>query len=189
MASLADITKEEPQYGANVRAIEGVVGQDVRYIRITDVDAFGSLKDEDWKTAERIQDKYVLRENDLLFARSGATAGKTFLYKDEFGKAVFAGYMIRFTLDEQKANPDYVFAFTKTRWYDLWVKTIQRPSGQPNINSEEFKSLQIPLPPLEAQKQIAKEVQNRRDKVKDLQSQVAEILERAQKQVEQMILA
>lgn len=188
MITLAEITKEGPQYGANVRAIDGIIGQDTRYIRITDVDPFGNLREDDWKTAEKIQNKYLLSENDLLFARSGATAGKTFIYKDEFGKALFAGYMIRFKLDEQKANPDYIFAFTKTLWYDLWVKTIQRPSGQPNINAEEFKSLQIPLPPLDMQNKIAEEVQNRRAKVRDIQIQAAEILASAHRQVEQMIL-
>ena len=62
-------------YGANEIAIDGDPQTDVRYIRITDIDADGNLQNEDWKTAKRVDEKYTLDENDILFARSGATAG------------------------------------------------------------------------------------------------------------------
>lgn len=189
MVTLESLLSVPPQYGANESAIEGTPVQDIRYIRITDVDENGDLKEESWKTAARIQDKYLLQENDLLFARSGATAGKSFIYKTSFGKSIFAGYMIRFKIDEKKANADYIFSFTKTMWYDLWVKTIQRPSGQPNINSEEYKSLQLPLPPLPVQNKIAKEVSKRRAEADALKRNAVESLHKAQEEVEQMILA
>ena len=68
----------------------GIGQADVRYIRITDIDDQGGLLSKNWKTAKNIQEKYVLDENDILFTRSGATAGKAFIYKKEYGKAIFA---------------------------------------------------------------------------------------------------
>ncbi len=87
-----------------------------------------------------------LAENDLLFARSGATVGKTYLHEDVTEPAIFAGYCIRFRLREDVAQPRFVYWFTKTDAYWRWVATIQRPAGQPNINKEEFKSVELPLP-------------------------------------------
>jgi len=102
----------------------------------------------------------LLIENDILFARSGATAGKCFIYKKEYGKAIYAGYLIRFKFDEAKVNPLYVFFYTQSQRYTLWVKSIQRPAGQPNINSQEFKAFTIPLPPLSIQNQIVEIMQS-----------------------------
>jgi len=154
LVPLGDLLKDKVQYGANERAIEGNPEEDIRYIRITDIDEYGNLKKDEWKTAERADNKYLLQENDILFARSGATAGKVFIYKKEFEKAIYAGYLIRFKIDENKANPKFVFFYTQLKRYNTWVKSIQRPSGQPNINSEEFKSFEIPLPPIGIQNKI-----------------------------------
>lgn len=156
LVKLKKLLKEPPQYGANERAIDGNPNDDVRYIRITDVDNFGNLKYDDWKTAPKIEEKYLLQDKDILFARSGATVGKSFIYKEEYGDAIFAGYMIKFKIDDDKANPYYVFYYTKTNLYNKWVASIQRPSGQPNINSKEFENLLILLPPIEIQDHIAK---------------------------------
>jgi type I restriction enzyme, S subunit len=152
---LKDVLTALPQYGANEIAIEGDPQVDVRYIRITDIDEYGNLND-DFKTVANVEEKYVLANDDLLFARSGATAGKAFIYKNEFGKAIFAGYLIRFKIDKSKALPQYVFYYTQLQPYKNWVKSIQRPSGQPNINSEEYKELELPLPNLEVQQKIVK---------------------------------
>ena len=141
-------------YGANEIAVDGDSQKDVRYIRITDIDNHGNLRDEDWKTAKRIDEKYALDRNDILFARSGATAGKAFIHKKEDGKAIFAGYLIRFKFDETRINPHFVFYYTLLSRYRLWVQIIQRPSGQPNINSREFKAFEIPLPPPSIQNHI-----------------------------------
>jgi len=169
IVTLSEILVEPPQYGANERAIDGNPGTDIRYIRITDIDEFGNLKDADWKTAENVEEKYILNENDILFARSGATAGKSFIFRKDYGKAIFAGYLIRFKIDEKKANPFYVFYYTQCKRYSEWVKSIQRPSGQPNINSEEFKSFKIPLPPRKIQDKIASimEIAYRKKKEKE----------------------
>lgn len=151
--TLEDLLKSSPQYGANESAIEGNEKEDVRYIRITDINESGKLND-DFKTANKIEEKYLLIENDLLIARSGATAGKSFLYKNKYGKSIFAGYLIRFKINEKIILPDFVYCFLQLTPYKNWVQSIQRPSGQPNINSEEFKSLEIPVPEVKIQEKI-----------------------------------
>ncbi|MDE1818478.1 MAG: restriction endonuclease subunit S [Thaumarchaeota archaeon] len=171
MAPLSSLLKDKPQYGANERAIDGKAEVDVRYIRITDIDKFGNLKDNDWKTARKIDEKYLLEENDILFARSGATAGKTFIYNKTHGKAIFAGYLIRFKIDEDKINPLFVFHYTHLERYLLWIKSIQRPSGQPNINSEEFKSFEIPIIPTKIQDQIIKIIEDAYEEKKEKELQ------------------
>ena len=90
----------KPQYGANERAVNGNPETDVRYIRITDIDDYGNLLD-DWKTAEAIHPKYLLEEDDVLFARSGSV-GRAFVYKSGLGRAIFAGYLLRFKFDLTK---------------------------------------------------------------------------------------
>ena len=105
-------------------------------------------------TAESYTKKHLLEPADILFARTGGTVGKTYYYDGSIGKAVFAGYCIRFRFDKNKVLPKYVYWCTKTDFYNLWVKGTQRPSGQPNINKEEFKSFQIPLLSLEKQKSL-----------------------------------
>ena len=160
LVPLGSLLTEQPMYGANERAIDGDPQTEVRYIRITDIDDHGKLQNEDWKTAKRVDEKYALDENDILFARSGATAGKTFIYKSEYGKAIFAGYTIRFRFDRTKVNPLFVFYYTLLSRYRRWVRIIQRPSGQPNINSREFKSFELPLAPLDIQNHIVEIMQS-----------------------------
>ena len=140
-------------YGANEIAVDGDPRTDVRYVRITDIDDHGYLREDGWKTAKKVEKKYALGRNDLLFARTG-TVGKTFIHKREDGEAIFAGYLIRFRFDETRINPHFVFYYTLLSRYRLWVQTIQRPSVQPNINSKEFKAFEIPLPPPSIQNHI-----------------------------------
>lgn len=152
---LKDLLMAKPQYGA---AESGVVRKDLktpRYIRITDIDEYGLISHKDLgATANCIEEQYILHENDILIARSGATVGKAYIHKASPYTCFFAGYLIRFVINPQKALPDYVFAFTQTNTYKEWVGSIQRPSGQPNINAEEYQSLEIPVPPISVQDKI-----------------------------------
>ncbi|MCE2967924.1 MAG: restriction endonuclease subunit S [Phycisphaerales bacterium] len=144
-ASLGELVSEEPAYGAPYRAVE-MQGDGVKYIRVTDFDDFGIVPGNEFVTAEFIEPRFMLTQDDLLFARSGATAGKSFLYDDSLGPSVFAGYCIRFRFDRSRVLPAFVYSVTKTERYAAWVRSMQRPSGQPNINKEEFKSFTLPLP-------------------------------------------
>ncbi len=184
---LGKLLIKKPQYGANERAVDGDPNTDVRYIRITDIDDYGNLLN-DWKTAEIIHSKYLLEENDLLFARSGSV-GRAFVYKSKFGKAIFAGYMIRFKFDLEKVNPSFVLYYSFTGVYKLWLQLIQRTAAQPNINSQEFQSLEIPLPELDIQDRIVAEVDKRLARVAELRQATEKVVETAKDRVEQILLS
>lgn len=126
-----------------------------KYIRITDFDDFGIEADHVFMTAENYSVKHELQKNDILFARTGATVGKTYFYDGSIGKAIFAGYCIRFRFDENKVMPKFVYWYTKTDTFLSWVNGIQRPSGQPNINKEEYKSYKILVPSRSKQEQLS----------------------------------
>ena len=108
----------------------------------------------------KLKKKYTLNENDILIARSGATVGKAFIYQREHGNAIFAGYLIRFRFDSARVNPLFVFYYTQLSRYRSWVRIIQRPSGQPNINAREFSSFHIPIPPQDIQAYIIEIMQS-----------------------------
>lgn len=155
-----DLLLSNPMYGANEAGVKRTDENEPRYIRITDIDEFGNLKDGLGVTAQVIEDKYFLNENDLLFARSGATVGKAYIHRKKDYECFFAGYMIRFIVDNNKINPYYVFLYTQLDIYKKWVSSIQRAAGQPNINAEEYKSLPIPIPPKEIQEEIVNKIQS-----------------------------
>lgn len=161
LISLGRLLTKSPQYGANEAGIIRDNSETPRYIRITDIDEDGFLSDELGKTASKIEKQYFLENNDILFARSGNTVGKSYIHKSlkQNYKCFFAGYMIRFIVDSDKIIPDFLFCYTQLNPYKRWVKAIQRTAGQPNINAEEYKSLKIPVPPLETQQKIVNQYQ------------------------------
>jgi type I restriction enzyme, S subunit len=173
---LGSLTLKEPEYGSGSRAIPINSISDIKYIRITDFSDDGIPPNHEFVTAETVEDKYTLEHEDILFARSGATAGKTFIYTADIGEAIFAGYCIRFQFDCMKVIPKFVYFYTKTRRYQSWVNSIQRPSGQPNINKEEFKSFTIPIPPLEVQRSFVAEIEAARQTRKQKLAQADELL-------------
>lgn len=129
----------------------------------------------------------MLHKNDLLFARSGSV-GKCYIHKRISEPAIFAGYLIRFIINAAIINPDYLFYYCNCSLYKYWVDTIQRPAVQANINSEEFRQIIIPLPPMAKQQEIADHITALRHQAAQLQQEGKEALEKAKQEVEQMIL-
>lgn len=152
---MGSLCLEEPCYGTSATAIERIDDNQPKYIRITDFDDFGIEENHKYMAAESYSSKHLLRKNDIIFARTGGTVGKTYFYDGEIGPAVFAGYCIRFRFDENKVIPKFVYWYTKTDMYQKWVNGIQRPAGQPNINKEEYKSFEIVLPSIDIQVTLA----------------------------------
>ncbi|XLS27928.1 restriction endonuclease subunit S [Flavobacteriaceae bacterium M23B6Z8] len=145
----------KPKYGANTKTVKKK--SDIRYIRITDINEDGSLNDEN-VSAEKVDDKYLLKNNDFLIARSGNTVGKTFLYKKEMGKAIYAGYLVKYQLNHEIVNPDYVLFYTKSLPFKKWIESNKRVSAQPNINGQEYLASPIVLPPINIQNEIVKDL-------------------------------
>ena len=175
---LKSLLVKAPQYGANESGIERISSEEPRYIRITDIDEYGLLKDNIGVTAENIEDRFILNNNDILFARSGNTVGKAYLHKEANVNydCFFAGYMIRFIVDESKILADYLFTYTQLNIYKNWVNSIQRTAGQPNINAEEYKSLLIPLPPKEIQQQIVEKINSAYTQKKEKEAEAKALL-------------
>jgi type I restriction enzyme M protein len=184
---LKNLLVNSPQYGANEIAIDKNSATEVTYIRITDIDDFGYLKKDSLKTASTIEEQYILKKNDLLFARSGSV-GRCYLHQDDTHKSIFAGYLIRFVINTEIANPYYVFYYCHSKIYKMWVDAIYRSAVQSNINSEEYKSLPIFLPPLDKQLEIVEHIDAIRDQAKQLQQEAEAELEKAKQEVEAMIL-
>lgn len=162
-SKLASVVTAKPLYGAGEKGIK--TKSDIRYIRITDINEDGTLND-DFVSAEKVNTKYLLEENDFLIARSGNTVGKTFLYKREFGKCIYAGYLIKFKLDMTKINPKYLLYYTKSNIYKKWIFSNQRANAQPNINSNEFLNSPIIIPTLNDQKRIVEKLSGIRNLIK-----------------------
>ena len=181
LASLGSLVSTPPQYGANVAATEGNPSSDYRYIRITDITETGELNN-DWKTAERVDEQYILADKDLLFARSGATAGKPFLYREKFGRALFAGYLIRFRFAE-KIMPEYVFQFCLAEEYRKWVLAHRGGTAQPNINAQQYSSFKLPLPPIDVQGKVVIECDTVDKEGEEAKGQIA----KAKEQIEHIL--
>jgi len=127
-----------------------------RYVRITDLTDDGRLRPEDARSADPDEVAgFELEPGDLLFARSGATVGKTYMYRDVDGPCVFAGYLIRFQSHREQADPRFLSLWTHSATYRKWVDSMFRAGAQPNINAAEYASMTIPLPPLPEQQAIA----------------------------------
>ena len=144
-----------PKYGAGAPA-QPYNPAMPRYVRITDLTEDGRLRTGDARSAVPSQVMgYELETGDLLFARSGATVGKTYLYHPQDGPCVFAGYLIRFRPLRSIAQAKFLEDWTHTHTYRRWVASMFRAGAQPNINAMEYASMRIPLPPLPEQRTIA----------------------------------
>ncbi|AHG72859.1 hypothetical protein X781_7110 [Mannheimia sp. USDA-ARS-USMARC-1261] len=163
---LVNLSVAKPTYGAGASAIS--YNHKFRYIRITDILENGTLNN-DKKSAEIDEkeiEKYLLNDGDILFARSGATVGKTFLFTDKIEKSIYAGYLIRFQINKNKVLPEYIFNFTKTAAYQSWVKSHMKTVAQPNINAQQYSDLEIIIPPMEIQIKFV-EIVNKIEKYKE----------------------
>ena len=150
------LLKEKLQYGANSSGIE-FTSDLPRYIRITDIKDSKTLYDENkLSLSEEDAKDYILDDNDILFARSGATSGKCFIYRKEIGKATFAGYLIRAKIDETKLLPNFLVLYTMTKAYEEWKNQVCIQATIQNISAEKYVNLIVPLPPLPEQESIAK---------------------------------
>ena len=153
---LGEVAKEKLSYGSGASAVP--YDNEIRYVRITDIKDDGELNC-DIVSPNTYDDKYLLSDGDILFARSGATVGKTFLYKEKYGKCIYAGYLIRLIPNAKIVIPSYVYGFTKSPYYRSFVAKAQNAVAQPNINAKQYSELSIPLPPLPLQQSFASKIE------------------------------
>ena len=158
---------EPMQYGANEPA-EECNYYDPRYIRITDIKDDGTLRDDTFKSLPLGKAKeYMLTKGDLLFARSGATVGKTFLYREDYA-ACFAGYLIKARCNKNKLVPNFVFYYTLSNVYQNWKNSIFIQSTIQNIGADKYSVMPIIVPPLSEQQAIADYLDQRCSEIDEL---------------------
>ena len=186
--TLDEISIISGEYGSNVSAMEYDETLP-RYVRITDITENGKLNKNSFASPknETNIDKYLLQYGDILFARTGATVGKTYLYEESDGNCIYAGYCIRFRLNTKIVNPEYIFRYTQTSQYLKWVDIVKRGGAQPNINSKQYGSITIPIPPMELQNKFA-EIVKQVDKQKLLLEQQKQNYENLKRGLMQKLL-
>ena len=142
------------EYGMNAAAT--VYDGSHKYIRITDIDDNSHLYSQDVPVSPegQVDEKYRVRESDILFARTGASVGKSYRYQRSDGDLYYAGFLIRIHVNSV-VNCGYVFQNTLTEAYRRWVLLESARSGQPGINAEQYKQYRFLLPPLELQNKIS----------------------------------
>ena len=152
------------EYGLNAAAMSE--GSGVRFIRITDIDSSGHLRGcEPAFVPHSTPDlnKYELMTDDILIARTGATAGKAYIHEPLNERSVFAGYLIRFKINQTKALPLYIFSFLQSSSFWTQLNSHKRAVAQPNVNAKQLASLRLPLPPLSLQNEFIKRVKEIRE--------------------------
>lgn len=150
---LAECTVGKASYGANAPAVD-YDPHLPRYLRITDIDESGNLIPDNPKSIHHEDAKgNYLDHGDIVFARSGATVGKTYLHNSN-NVLAYAGYLIRFRPNKKIILPEYLFLYTQSDYYKTWIKNTLRAGAQPNINAQEYSDLLVPIPPFSEQQRI-----------------------------------
>lgn len=144
-----------PSYGINAPAVKLNTSTPV-YIRITDISEDGYFRpSEKVGVDSQLSHLYILHEGDLVLARTGASVGKSYLYRPEDGHLVYAGFLIKISPKQSILNSKFLFQYMKTQQYWNWIATNSMRSGQPGVNGKEFGSLPVVVPPLKEQTAIA----------------------------------
>jgi len=155
VSALKRVLSEPLKYGATEAGV-CVDRSFPRYLRITDFDNDGRLRTDTFASLpEEIARDYYVNEGDVLFARSGATVGKTFLFRDFQGRACFAGYLIKASPARHKLTPEFLYYFTKSPAYEAWKDFIFTRATIQNIGADKYAYLPVCLPPLPEQSRIA----------------------------------
>lgn len=181
ISPLKYLVSEPLAYGANEAPQEEIDMANPRYIRITDInDTDGSLKHETYRTLELHKAQpYLLKKGDVLFARSGATVGKTYRFIEDY-PCCFAGYLIRARCNES-LDSEYLIYFTNSLCYTNWKNSIFNQSTIQNIAADKYNNLPIAVPTLSEQHEIVaflKEKTSKIDKaISELEAQLEELAE------------
>jgi type I restriction enzyme S subunit len=185
--SLSECLLGRPQYGINASAVP-YSDRLPAYIRITDITEHGHFRPNPRVSVSspNVQN-YFLSDGDIVFARTGASVGKSYRYDKRDGDLVFAGFLIRVRPNPNLLNSTFLTAFASTTTYWNWVRLMSMRSGQPGINGNEYAQLLLKTPPVLEQTAIAEvlsdidaeitALEQRREKTKALkQAMMQELL-------------
>lgn len=144
--ALGDVV-DEFKYGINAAAVS--YDGENKYLRITDIDE-GSrafIKDELASPDADLSscNEYIMQDGDIVIARTGASVGKSYIYRPIDGKVYFAGFLIRARVNKN-VDREFVFQNTLTDGFKKYIRFVSQRSGQPGVNAEELKSYLMNLP-------------------------------------------
>jgi type I restriction enzyme S subunit len=152
---LGDLVKGRGVYGINAAAVN-YDPELFTYLRITDISEDGYFITKGKKSVDDNEAKnFLLEKGDIVFARTGNSTGKTYLYNENDGVLVFAGFLIRFKPDNDLLIPEYLKFYTETEKYWNWVSIYSMRTGQPGINGIEYGRLPLPKPSTNEQEVIS----------------------------------
>jgi restriction endonuclease S subunit len=159
---------ESLKYGANESA--QLEDKDCpRFIRITDITEDGLLKEDTFRSLPKdIAKPFILKTGDILFARSGATFGKSFMYREQWGIACHAGYLIRARLKLAEALPEFVSYFANSSVYWDWISSIFIQATIQNVSAEKYANLWMGVPDIQEQQKIAQFLDRETSKIDKL---------------------
>ena len=129
-----------------------------QYLRITDIDDYGyapkqlatsinPFEYQDWN-------KYLLKKNDIVFARTGNSTGRNHFIKEITNPTVFAGFLIKFSLNQNLVLPNYVGYYCQSQHYWNQIRSLFTGSTRANVNAEQYGELKIPFPKYSVQQHI-----------------------------------
>lgn len=159
------------QYGANETGLPYDESLP-RYIRITDITLDGKLKTSGMQSlSEEKSEGYILDDEDILLARSGATVGKAFYYRESYGKAAFAGYLIRAKINSAKALPKFIYYSTMSAGYEKWKETAVIQATIQNIGASRYNEYSLAIPPIAEQLRIIEFLDDKMEKIDSLMAE------------------
>ena len=117
------------------------------YLRITDINDDGTLNKQGLMSVDDEKaEKYILKPNDIVFARTGGSTGRNYFYDGRDGEFVYAGFLIKFSIDENKVNPKFIKYYCLSDEYKGWVQSFNTGSTRGNINAQTYSNMPIKLP-------------------------------------------
>ena len=162
---LEDLTKGKGSYGIAASAVPYNPLLHT-YLRITDINDDGSLNKSGLMSVDETNaSDYLLQPNDIVFARTGNSTGRTYFYDGSDGELVFAGFLIKFSLDEQKVNPRLLKYYTHSKPYYDWVQSFDTGGTRGNINAKTYGDMPIILPSRATQDKIVEIMKSLDDKI------------------------
>ena len=177
--SLGEVSAKKGEYGLNAPACEYKEGLP-KYLRITDIDDQGRYIDNNACVNDADSRKYVLNKGDIVFARTGASVGKNYIYDEKDGILVYAGFLIKFSIKPQY-NAYLICSNCRTKKYDNWVAKMCARSGQPGINAEEYATYSFIIPKSAQEQSRIAEILTQWDKAIELQEKLIKSYQKLKK--------
>lgn len=158
--TLGEISVGKGQYGIGASAVE--YSKDLyTYLRITDINDDGTLNMLDLKSVDDEKAaQYVMKPNDIVFARTGNSTGRNYFYDGSDGTFVYAGFLIKFSIDPSKVNPKYIKYYCLSDEYKNWVRGHSTGSTRGNINAQTYANMEVTLPPRAQQDKLVSILEN-----------------------------